>query len=307
MSTGVVSNVLIRRLMVLPVVLLLSLIPSVTQANEDIAKAIELFKVRRYDEARMFLESVLRVNNRNAEAHYYLGRTFFELCKYGEAAKHCKKATELKGDNADYYYWLGRSYGSQAVHGNLLKQAQLAPRIRKAFETTVKLNPKHVEGRFGLGNFYARAPALMGGSIDKAHAQVKALTTLTEVAGRLLFARILEKEGKPDLAEAEYKKIEEMVGYSHGGYRLYHEYGGFLLRQKRYDEAIEEFKKQVALAPTKARAHQNLGDAYRAAGNWQDSASAYREALQMNQKCEPVRKRLEKKLKKIEKALARSR
>lgn len=73
--------------------------------------------------------------------------------------------------------------------------------------------------------------------------------------------------------------------------------GYFLLKQKRYDEAIDKFKKQIELVPNQANPYDSLGDGYRAAGNRQEAINAYHKALEIN----PNAKRTKKKLKDLEK------
>lgn len=258
---------------------------SVDQTNTDLTNAVQLFKAKRYEKARALLQTVLAADGGDAEAHYYLGRTYFELCEYNKAVRHSKKAVELESDNADHHFWLGRTYGAKARQSNRFKQALLAPKIRRAFERAVALNPKHIGGRTGLGNFYLQAPAFMGGDINKAYVQARVLIELAETGGRVLLARVYEKDGEPDLAEVEYKNIEEALGESPDAYQLFENYGRFLLKRKRYHEAIEKFKKQLALAPDKGQAHSNLGDAYKAAGRSQDAADEYRRASAVGRHC----------------------
>ncbi|MFQ5676017.1 MAG: tetratricopeptide repeat protein, partial [bacterium] len=77
-------------------------------------------------------------------------------------------------------------------------------------------------------------------------------------------------------------------------------YGYFLLKQKRYDEAITRFQKQVNLTPNQANPHDSLGDGFRAAGRLQEAAAEYRKALQIDAAFEPSKDKLEKIVKQLE-------
>ncbi|HEY7494667.1 MAG TPA: tetratricopeptide repeat protein [Candidatus Tectomicrobia bacterium] len=188
-----------------------------------------------------------------------------------------------------------------AAHANPLRQAALAPKVRKAFEKTVALDPTHVQGRVGLVNFYLRAPAIMGGSLDKAYAHMQILIRQDEIEGRLLLARFYEKTQQLEAAEAEYRGLQQRYGQAGKADEIYKQYGDFLLRSRRYEEAMQIFSTQVALFPTKAAAYEQLGDGYSTIGRWPEAVEAYRTALQLD----PSAKTATQKLHAAEKELAR--
>jgi len=268
---------------------------STVRATDDVERAIHLFRSHQYEEAKVLFEKILGTDDNNAEIHYYLGRTYLILGDHDKAVDHCERAVELRGDVADYHFWLAQSYGVKAMNANMFAKASLASKIREAYEKTVELDSTHIQGRVGLINFYLQAPSFMGGGVDKARAQVEMLIQLDEKRGRAVLAQIYVREDKLDLAEAEYKWLEEEYGDSQDSYSFYNnEYGYFLLNQKRYDEAIEKFEKQVALAPDHANAYDSLGDGYRAAGRLEDAADAYRKALEIDPHFAASKKNLEK-------------
>lgn len=266
-------------------------------ANVDFATGVWLFELDHYDRSRAFFEKVINRQPKHAAAHYYLGRTYFELGDVDNAVKYTKRAVELRPTQADYHFWLGRCYGAKAAQAPVVMQAFLAPKVRKAFERTVKLDPNHVSGRIALTNFYLRAPRVMGGHIDKAYAQAKKLVELDEVKGKLLLARIYEKDHKIEAAESEYQYLEQQYGTSSAYHEIYEDYGQFLLTYKRYDEAIEKFTRQAELISDKSdlsKAYDRLGDAYRASGRLSKAAEAYREALQFDPYLTAAQRKLER-------------
>lgn len=262
-----------------------------SKADDTMIKGIELFQQQQYHEAEKALRQVVTANESNAVAQYYLGRTYFMLCDYDQAIMHLQRAVELESHQSDYHYWLGRAYGEKAKRSGLLKQAGLAKKVRTAFEQAVMLNPNSVAARAALGNFYAQAPKFMGGGIDKATEQALALTTLDPLQGGLLQARIFEEQKKPDDAEALYKKLENHYGNSPAALNLYGQYGKFLLRQGRTDDAIGKLQKQVQLEPSDLYAYFDLAAAYEAAGRSQEAAVEYQKAAQINPACKPPKKR----------------
>ncbi len=269
--------------------------PGGPRAEGSVTRAIQLFEQKQYAEAQGVLKQAVAANAADSAAQYYLGRTYFMLCDYDQAITHLERAVDLGKNESDYYFWLGRAYGEKAQRSGVLKQAGLAKKIRAAFEQAVALDASHVEARIGLGNFYAQAPGFMGGGLDKATQQAEALVALDPLKGELLGARILEEQSKSDQAETMYEKLEKRYGNSARAFDLYGEYGKFLLRQARIDEAIGKLEKQVALEPGSISAHFNLAAAYKAAGRSQDAANEYSEAATINPRCEPPKKQYRKK------------
>jgi tetratricopeptide (TPR) repeat protein len=264
---------------------------SVSRADDSITKGIELFRQRQYGEAEKVFEQAVAANESNAPAHYYLGRTDLMLCGYDQAITHLQRAVDLESHQSNYYYWLGRAYGEKTKRSGLLKQAGLAKKVRTAFEQAVLLDPNNVAARAALGNFYAQAPRFMGGGIDKATEQAAALTKLDALQGELLKARVLEEQKKPNDAGAVYMKLQDRYGNSPGASYLYGQYGKFLLRQGRPDDAIGKLQKQVEMEPSNPSAYFDLAAAYEAAGRSQQATAEYQKAAQINPACKPPKKR----------------
>lgn len=164
-------------------------------ASPDLGRAVELYAAQHYAESQRILERVIAQHPKDATAHYYLGQIYLRLADYDKAVKHCKKAVQFQVDHAEHHFCLGWSYGEKARHGPTWQQAILAPRIRKALEKTVSLDPNHVQARLGLTHFYMRAPAVLGGNLDKAYTQAQILVQLAPLKGQALLETIQTKLG----------------------------------------------------------------------------------------------------------------
>jgi tetratricopeptide (TPR) repeat protein len=284
------------------VAILLSVQPAVAATTGEVERGIALFHAQQYAASQTLLEHALDTAGKDATVHYYLCRIYFAADQYDRAIAQCKMAVQLQGDQAEYHFWLGRSYGAEAASAAALQQAMLAPKIRKAFERTVALDPTHIHGRIGLINFYLRAPAMMGGSLEKAYAHVRTLIGLNDVEGRLLLARYYEKTDQSTAAEAEYQALFQQYRTTEAFYDISKQYGYFLLRQERAAHAIDVFLAQVQHFPTRAAAYEQLGDGYSADHRWQEAGGAYRHALQLDPAATSIRQKLhstEKELQKL--------
>jgi tetratricopeptide (TPR) repeat protein len=266
--------------------------PAAATLTAEVERGIALFHAHQYEASKALLEKALDTAAKDATVHYYLCRIHFAVDRYDRAIAHCKMAVQLRGNQAEYHFWLGRSYGAEAATADVFQQALLAPKIRKAFERAVELDPTHLHGRVALINFYLRAPAMMGGSLEKAYAHVRLLMELDDREGRLLLARFYEKTGQQEAAEATYQALQEQYGATEDTYDLYKQYGYFLLRQKRYAHAIDIFMAQAHRFPTRAAAYEQLGDGYSADRRWQEAVEAYRQALHLDPAATSAREKL---------------
>jgi tetratricopeptide (TPR) repeat protein len=169
---------------------------SITNAETLLDLAIERFNSKHYQESRSRLEQVVKTDPDNATAHYYLGRIYLHDGDYDQAISHCKTSVDLRPSVAAHHFCLGRSYGEKARQAPFWMQALLAPKIRRAFETVVTLDPDHREARVGLTHFYMRAPGIMGGSLIKAQEQAEQLIQLNDPRGEQLLQEILKRQNK---------------------------------------------------------------------------------------------------------------
>src|SRR5262249_26984878 len=155
------------------------------------------------------LNQQVAANPRDAQAHNLLCRVFYQEERWDNAVTECERAVSLDPGNSAYQLWLGRAYGQKADHSSFVTAATLAPKVRTAFERAVQLDPKSVEARCDLSEYYIEAPPMMGGGSDKAVAQANVLAQQNPAAAYWLRARIAEHRKQIELAESEYKKAVE--------------------------------------------------------------------------------------------------
>lgn len=252
------------------------------QADNHLAEGIQYLNNGEYEKAKAFFNQKIKENKNNDQAYYYLGRTHLMSGEAEKAVDHIEKAIEMNDHIADYHYWLAQALGRKAQNSNVIKQAFIASKILKEFERTIELDSMHLGGHVGVASFYIQAPSIMGGDLEKARREAAIIQKLDARQGRLMMIALYEKEGKFDLAQQEYEKFDQSFNDSTDNYQFYNSYGYFLLRQKKYEQAIEKFQKQVRLAPDKANPHDSLGDAYRAAGRLEEALAEYRKAVEID-------------------------
>jgi len=160
------------------------------------------------------------------------------------AAALFEKAVAQNPKSAEAHYLLGTAYGSQAQKASIFGQASLAGKTKDEFEKAVELDPSLLDARFGLVQFYAMAPGIVGGSYDKAFAQA-----------------------------AEIKKHDPLMAHRAAAF--------IYTQQKKTDEARNEYLAEVRENPKSARAHIDLGVSYIVAKNFQAAADEFETAVKV--------------------------
>jgi len=222
---------------------LLLLIASLTASVADSAK--DMLAAGRIDEAIIELNGRLSSVPADAESSNLLCRAYFALEDWDRAESSCRRAVSLDQGNGRYHLWMGRVYGEKADRANFMSAAGLAGKTRTEFERAVQLNPKDVEARLDLAEFYIAAPGIVGGGEQKAREQAQVIRALDSGREHWIYARIAEKKKDSATAEREY---HQYIDLSHGDAEAWLNLALFLRRQKRFDE-MEQAIVKLSQAP----------------------------------------------------------
>jgi tetratricopeptide (TPR) repeat protein len=172
------------------------------------------------------------------------------------AAALFEKAVAQNPKSAEAHYLLGSAYGSQAQKASIFGQASLAGKTKDEFEKAVELDPNHLDARFGLIQFYAFAPGIMGGSYDKAFAQAAEIRKRDPLRGHRAAAFIYAQQKKTDEAKREY--FDEVKEFPKSP-RAHLDLGLFYINQKDWKAAGSEFDTALQLDPAYMPAVFRLG------------------------------------------------
>lgn len=133
-----------------------------------------------------------------------------------EALAGFEKAVALQPGNADYQVWLATASFDRVDDVNMLSKMSLASDGRKAYEKAIEIDPANVLARVGLAQFYMVAPAIAGGSVDKAKVQAEALLRVPDGAGEfqgyMLSGNIAAYEKNWTEMTAQYARAETAKG-----------------------------------------------------------------------------------------------
>jgi len=222
---------------------LLLLVGSLTASVVDSAK--NMLADGRIDEAIAELNGRLSTAPADAESSNLLCRAYFALEDWDRAESSCRKAVALDPDNSRFHLWLGRVYGEKADRASFVAAAMLAGKVRGEFERAVQLNPKDVDARLDLAEFYLAVPGIVGGGEQKAREQAQSIATVNPAREHWVYARIAEQKKDAATAEREY---HQYIDLSKGDAEAWLNLALFLRRQKRFDE-MEQAIVELSQAP----------------------------------------------------------
>jgi tetratricopeptide (TPR) repeat protein len=218
-----------------PLVALL-LVPSMLAAQSpSLAHATLQFDQRNYDVARTEFDALARANPADVRPVIYLGRIALNRNDIDEGVHQFEHCVEIDETNAGCHMWLGNALGNAAQHASKFRQPFLARRVKTEFERAVELDPRNVEARDGLVQFYMLAPGFMGGSMDKAHEQASALDKISPLRGALAAGMIADHEKDTTAALAAYRRA---IAVAPDSTAAYIGLVNFYLRDKRWGEAF---------------------------------------------------------------------
>jgi len=219
-------------------------------------EGVRLAESGRNAEARTFFTTAAAAHPQSPIPPFWLGRLALNEEDWDKAIESFEKAVALEDGNSTYHLWLGRAIGSKAQRASVLKQPFLAKKVKAQFERAVELDGSNLEARSDLISYYLRAPAVMGGSVEKAEAEVAAIAALDPFRGHLERARIYEHEKKNDLYERELLAASAAKADEPGPrFQL-----GFLYqRLERWDDAFRTFDELAKNDKVKRNALYQVG------------------------------------------------
>ena len=223
--------------------IVLLLTATLTASVADSAK--DMLAAGRIDEAIAELNGRLSSAPADPESSNLLCRAYFALEEWDRAESFCRKAASLDPANSRFHLWLGRVYGEKADRANFLGAAGLAGKVHQEFERAVQLNPKDLEARLDLVEFYINAPGIVGGGEQKAREQAQFIHTMDPGREHWIYARLAEKKGDSATAEREYRQY---IDLSQGDAEAWLNLALFLRRHKRFDE-MEQAIVKLSQAP----------------------------------------------------------
>jgi tetratricopeptide (TPR) repeat protein len=163
---------------------------------------------------------------------------------------------EAEPDNAAAHNVYGDVLTVRINEVSFLRKPGMAGRMRDAWERAVELDPTHLDARRSLMQYYLQAPAIAGGSRDKALAQAERIGEIDRAAGYRAMAAYWTAGDEHDKAAAEYAAAVEAFPEDN---ELRFEYGLYLQRAEDWDAAYTAFTTILESEPDELRARYQVG------------------------------------------------
>lgn len=209
-------------------------------------RGVQLFEAGDWAGAKAEFSAAVQRNDRDARAHYYLGRLALLDDDSDTAAAQLERAVALEDATADYHLWYATALSQQVGRASKLRQPFLAKHVLAEFERAVALDPRSIEARDSLVDFYSMAPAFMGGGADKARDQAQALASIDAARGHLAFARLATTAKDMPAAERE---MQAAIASAPDTFRPYSALAAWYARDKRWSDAFAALEPYIRKHP----------------------------------------------------------
>lgn len=190
------------------------------------------------------ISSVLAEDPNDAEALELRCRVMLQERRWSDAVDSCQLAVAQAPQDSEAHFWLGRAYGEQAERAQHFAAFGLARKMRLELEKAIELDPSNVSAYDALGEFYVKAPGIVGGGVKKARSIETKLSALSPARAHALAAEIAEHERNYPLAEQEWKA---QIGSSRHPEEAWMDLAGFYHRRGEIGQMIAAIQTGVKL------------------------------------------------------------
>ena len=223
-----------------------------------------------FKQARALLEPRVKANPADAEAAAALARVRVVYGDPDQALQLAETAVRLRPDVAEYHWQLAEIVGNAAQHAGLFRQMGLARRFRQEAETTIKLDPSHIDARRGMIIFFVKAPGIMGGDRKKADAMAEEIARIDAASGYLARAQVLGNTNTTGDFETLYRQAAEAARTPDVKYDATSSLTNWYFAQKppRYDAAEQQCRALVKIDAHRVGGYRGLALIYAIAARW---------------------------------------
>jgi tetratricopeptide (TPR) repeat protein len=233
-------------------------VESINRMNEGVTAAVQ----KRYVDATKLLDSAATMDPENDQVFWNLALVHMELRKYDRARDDLQKAIALNA----------KSGGYQEKLGTVLVELKDWNAAKKSFETAISLEPELFKAYYKL--------AQVNEQLDDQQSALKNYTAAIEKGPRFLEAYNALGRLYADLnyLEQSTQVLTEALKVALPGTeeeaQAHHLLGTVYQQQKKFNDAVREFKAALAVVPGMRDALFSLGWTYQLTGE-KDEAKRY--------------------------------
>lgn len=241
----------------------------------------QLIQGGHWKRARALVESSSRQAGDEALTSFLQSQVRYAFGDHSAPLALAERAVSLNGHVAKYHRQVAEALGVQAEHAGPLQQIFLARRFRKEIGAAIDLDPRDVQARRDLLEFYLLAPAIVGGNSRKAADVAEQIAEIDAPEGFLAKARIAMFHKHINEGGALLRSAAEARPTS---YRAQIELARFCLDPEHLDRGAAEktARKALDLDRTRAEAYNVLVGIYVDRAEWASLDSILKEASRQN-------------------------
>ncbi len=242
-------------------------------AGDGDPAAEKLLEAGHWKRLRGIAEPRVAANPNDAQAAFLLSRVKEAFGDLRGALALAEKAVWLDPNNARHHFQVARLCGDLAQKAGIFKGMGFAHRIKKEIDIAISLDPKFMDARELLMQFYFNAPGIAGGDKKKAYATVEAIGRLDAYRGLVAQALLADEEKNPAKMEEFYLKAAAAAPRD---YLVLSRLAGFYASngQKKYDLSEEYGLEALKIEEGRVGPYVVLAGAYAATERWKELDAA---------------------------------
>jgi len=235
----------------------------------DDAPPDRLLEAGHFKRLRSWAQPRVAANANDAQAAYYLASAKEAFGDLEGALPLAEKAMALDSNNAHYHLLVADICIEQGQKAGILKGIGLAHRFRDEATKAASLDPKYIDARESLMEFYFDAPGIAGGDKKKAWALADEIGKIDPARGFLGQATLAAKAKDPAKQDEAYRKALAVAPHDP---RVLQQAAAFYSAdsQKKYDLAEKYAAEAMKLDDSTAGPYSVLAAAYANEQRWSE-------------------------------------
>ncbi len=204
-------------------------------ANERLKLALAAFDNREFDTALNTLET-LQSEQADRNVLFHLARIQYRTGDFNAAEDTLKTLLAAYPTDADAWYLAGLNHLALVDEVSIFKKLGQAKQSMSAWQTAVDVDPEHINARYAIFAFYASAPGIAGGDLEKATALQSDLAQRNPGFGAMAEALLLSQREDAAATEAAFKEAVRLMDRAGPHFVL----AQFYMTQEQWQAAIRE-------------------------------------------------------------------
>lgn len=192
------------------VIIFMLLTPLTLRANDALTPAFKAYAARNFDDAINALEQLAK-RSPDKDVLFHLARIQYRTGELSDAKATLETLNNAFPDYDDAYYLGGLVDLALINEVNIFKKVGMAKSALSQWEKAVALNPEHINARYAIFAFYASAPSIAGGDMDKAETLSTDLESRNPGFGAMAQALLLSKQDNTQATEAAFQRAIELL------------------------------------------------------------------------------------------------